>query len=55
MSMTYGALTVEGTSWTHPDNIALQLANTVSIVCHSEITLGLFSLSVSMTELRVPA
>lgn len=32
MSMTYGALTVEGTSWTHPDNIALQLATTVNFL-----------------------
>lgn len=31
MDMAYGTLVVEGTSWTHPDNIPMQLANTVEI------------------------
>lgn len=30
MELVYGCLSVEGTSWTHPDNIALQVVNTVS-------------------------
>lgn len=30
LPMTYGAMVVEGISWTHEDNIALMLANTVS-------------------------
>uniref|UniRef100_A0A914ECH4 Mitochondrial processing peptidase n=1 Tax=Acrobeloides nanus TaxID=290746 RepID=A0A914ECH4_9BILA len=29
MDMAYGTLVVEGTSWTHPDNIPMQLANTL--------------------------
>lgn len=29
MDLVYGCLSVEGTSWTHPDNIALQVLNTV--------------------------
>lgn len=29
MDLTYGCLAVKGTSWTHEDNIAMQLANTV--------------------------
>lgn len=29
MKMTYGTLAVEGTSWTNPDNVAIQVANTV--------------------------
>ncbi|CAK5038052.1 unnamed protein product [Meloidogyne enterolobii] len=31
MKMTYGTLAVEGTSWTNPDNVAIQVANTVSV------------------------
>uniref|UniRef100_A0A914MHB6 Mitochondrial processing peptidase beta subunit n=1 Tax=Meloidogyne incognita TaxID=6306 RepID=A0A914MHB6_MELIC len=29
MKMTYGTLAVEGTSWTNPDNVAIQVANTM--------------------------
>ncbi|KAE9550468.1 hypothetical protein FO519_006333 [Halicephalobus sp. NKZ332] len=29
MELVYGCLAVEGTSWTHPDNIALQIVNTM--------------------------
>lgn len=29
MTMIYGCLSVEGPSWTHPDCLAMQLANTV--------------------------
>uniref|UniRef100_A0AC34R569 Mitochondrial processing peptidase beta subunit n=1 Tax=Panagrolaimus sp. JU765 TaxID=591449 RepID=A0AC34R569_9BILA len=29
MDLVYGCLSVEGTSWTHPDNIALQVLNTM--------------------------
>ena len=29
MELVYGCLATEGTSWTHPDNIALQIVNTM--------------------------
>lgn len=30
MDSVYGAMVVEGVSWTHEDNLALMVANTVS-------------------------
>lgn len=40
MSMVFGALAVEGASWTHPHNIPLMVANTVSHSLRIEYKVG---------------
>ena len=43
MGMLYGALTVEGTSWTHEDNLPMQIVHTLLGQYDRTLGLGLSS------------